>query len=214
LEAARVLSYRKKFRGAKKLLQSLSTDIECRLEHLLKAKLRALSVEALRSKRDNLDEGDQVQLYIDLGDLADLHGNLGRCAEELDEPEQAQLGYRFAAAVLVQRSSLWIPYHLTAANIGIWLEDLARYNPDMYDIAIDANNRQFQDAYDYYRENPKDCSALMNMAWAVAGNVSCLAGKLRSRREHWTAPKGTNRSRRVPNRRPTCFSSFQRNSGK
>jgi tetratricopeptide (TPR) repeat protein len=178
LVVARVLSYRKKFRSAQKILQSLATDIEGRLESLLKAELLALSVGALRLKRYDLDEEEQLRLYADLVDLAQSYGRLGRCAEELDDRELAKRSYDLAAEVSTRRALLWVPYHVVAADLSTWLKDLARYDQGRYDKAIDANDRQFRDAYDYYRENPRDAAALTNMAWAVAGNVACLAAEV------------------------------------
>ena len=178
LGVAQILSYRKKFTSAQKILRSVCADIEGGLERLLEAEFASLSVRALRSKLDDLDDESRQRLYIDLQDLADSYGTLGRCAEELDDPKQAEQNYGFAAAVLQRRAIFWVPYHRAAANCGIWLKDVARYDKGKYDEAIDANDRQFRDAYDYYRENPRDAAALTNMAWAVAGNVACLAAKV------------------------------------
>jgi hypothetical protein len=174
LGVAQILSYRKKFRSAQRILRSVCADIEGGLERLLEAEFASLSVRALRSKLDDLDDESRQRLYIDLQDLADSYGTLGRCAEELDDPKQAEQNYGFAAAVLQRRAIFWVPYHRAAADRGIWLKDLARYDKGKYDEAIDANDRQFRDAYDYYRENPRDAAALTNMALAVAGNVACL----------------------------------------
>jgi|EndMetStandDraft_8_1072994.scaffolds.fasta_scaffold24211_3 tetratricopeptide (TPR) repeat protein len=175
---ARVLYYRKKFRSAQKILESLATDIEGSLERLLKTEVLALSVGALRLKRDDLDEEEQNRLYVDLTDLALSYGTLGRCAEELGDRELAKRSYGLAAEVSMRRAHLWVPYHAVASDLGIWLKDLARCDPGRYDEAIDANDWQFRDAYDYYRENPLDAGALTNMAWAVAGKVACLAAKV------------------------------------